>query len=83
MILVNTGSAGTINFNVDLPAWLRSTSGNYRMIETSEDGKLLTTETLDGKWKGTTGEMALGELRVFEFIAELFWAPAIRRAGGP
>jgi hypothetical protein len=70
MVLVNTASTWTINFDVDLPAWLRSTSGNYRMVETTEDGKRLTTNTVEGKWKGTTGTMGPGELRVFEFIVE-------------
>jgi hypothetical protein len=70
MLLVNTRNASTVTFDVDLQAWLRSTSGNYRMTETDEDGKRLTTQTLGGKGKGDTGSIAPGELRVFEFIAE-------------
>jgi hypothetical protein len=70
MVLVNTGNQETVDFNVDLAAWLQSASGNYRMVETSEDGNLVTEQTLTGKWKGSTGAMTPGELRVFEFIAE-------------
>jgi hypothetical protein len=58
------------NFNVDPAAWLQSASGNYRMLATSEDGNLVTEQTLRCKWKGSTGAMTPGELRVFEFIAE-------------
>jgi hypothetical protein len=69
MVLVNIGNTGTVTFNVDLQAWLRSNSGNYHMVATNEEGEQLYADR-GGKWKGTTGQMTLGELRVFEFIAE-------------
>jgi len=71
MVIINTAlTKQAVEFDVNLAPWVKSKTGKYEMRQYDENGKLISTTTINEAWHGKSTNLDANEMTVIEFIGK-------------
>jgi len=71
MVLINTSSSKqTIEFDMNLEPWVKSKTGKYAVTQYEENGKSVSTTTINKIWHGKSKKLEANEMTVIEFVVK-------------